>query len=278
MTGSKVARFLTVALLIILLVSLAIVGGLALFGQGARSKVAASLFQKSVQPVATVLLTALYYWSEYLKPGKASFAVAESGSEARSGAVSSAAPQINLSVNNIQNVPSPPVPINIDELAVNVAKKIAENRETTAASVVAEKFVLVDAEGKQRAQLGLSGSGAAGLWAFDTEGRQRLWVGVGDKQEPILSLISRSGVTRLGIVDTETVCGIVIKRNDGKSLMNIIANSTESHPVSGIVLYDPSNEQSMSAIVQGRLTPGILFYKDKDGKTVWAYPPLRVGV
>jgi len=278
MTGSKVARFLTVALLIILLVSLAIVGGLALFGQGAQSKVAASLFQKSVQPVATVLLTALYYWSEYLKPERNSFAVAESGSEARSGAVSSASPQIHFSVNNIQNVPSPPIPINIEDLAVNVAKKIAENREITATSVVAEKFILVDAEGKQRAVLGLSGSGAAGLWAFDTDGRQRLWVGVGDQQEPVLSLTSRGGVTRLGIVDTETVCGMVIKTNDGKPLVNIIGNSTESNPMSGIVLYDPSDEQSMSVFFQGRSTQGILFYKDKDGKTVWAYPPLRVGV
>ena len=41
--------------------------------------------------------------------------------------------------------------------------------------------------------------------------------------------------------------------------------------MSGIVLYDPSDEQSMSVFFQGRSTQGILFYKDKDGNIFHTY-------
>lgn len=148
-------------------------------------------------------------------------------------------------------------------------------RNVTAASVVAEKFVLVDGTGKRRAILGTNEAGAAGLWAFDTDGRQRLWIGVGNEQDPIMSLISRSGAPRLGIVDTELITGLQIKGNDGKAILNVIGHADDTGHLSGVVLCNPSNKAQV-AIYLGPSNPtGVLFGQDKDGKAVWAYPPLR---
>jgi hypothetical protein len=274
MTGSKVARFLTVSLLVVLVAGLAIVWSFFLTGHEAQSKIAVSLFQKTVQPLGTALLTALYYWSEYLKPKEvSSTAVAMSDSSARSDVVSSAAPNINISVNTVQNPPSPPSFVDIDELVENVAKKIAEKGNVIAASVVAEKFVLVDGSGKRRALLGLTDAGAAGLWSFDVDGRQRLWIGVGNDQEPILSLISRDGTTRLAVVDTETITGLSIRGNSGKALLNLMGHADDTRYLSSVVLCDP-NSESQVALYSGPLSPPVLFAKDKDGKTVWSYPPV----
>ena len=273
MTGSKVARFLIGALLIVIMIGLATTWGLSLFGQEPQRGLASSLLQTLVQPLGTAVLAALYYWNEYLKPKSDSLvSLATSDSVARSAAVSSASPQFNF--NLVQNAIPLPNPVNIEELAANVIRKIAENRNVTAASVVAEEFVLVDGGGKRRALLGLSDAGAAGLWIFDVEGRQRLWIGVGNAQEPILSLISRSGATRLGLVDSESITGLTIKSDDGKSILNVLGHADDGHHLSSVMLCDPRNKAQV-AIYQGPLNLGVIFGKDKDGKAVWAYPPLR---
>jgi hypothetical protein len=271
---SKIARFIVAVLLIVLLVSIATSWGLFQFGREPQSQVAWSLLQKFVQPLGTALLTALYYWNEYLKPKpKSSLALATSQSLAGSDAVSTASPQVNV-VNNVQITPASPSFLKIDELAENVIEKIAANRNLTAASVVAEKFVLVDSAGNRRATLGFADGGAAGLWSFDAEGRQRVFIGLGNNQDPIVYLMNQRGTPRIAMIDAEKITGLTIKDDDGGALLNVSAHSDDSAHISSVVLYDPRTKAQL-AIAQNRaVSPGLLFCKDADGTTVWSYPPV----
>jgi len=244
---------------------------LALFGQEHHSKVALSVFQQVVQPLGAALLTGLFYWSQYLKP-KAALSEIESASKsvARSEASVSATPQVN--VLNIVQSPAPSPAVNIAELADAVIKNIAENRSITAATIFAENVVLVDRQKTRRAIFGLNGSGAAGMWACDADGRVRLWLGVGDKQDPTISFISQAGITRLGITDNETTTGLIIKGNDDKTLVSLMGHSENSIYQSAIALLNP-HDKNLAAFCQSNAMPeGLIFSRAEDRRICWRYP------
>jgi hypothetical protein len=119
---------------------------------------------------------------------------------------------------------------------------------TSAASsqtITVQRLILVDKDGKERAELGVV-PGGAGLALTDAAGKARGAFVVTDDGSPGLTLYDADGVARATIQ---------------------VSNNGES----GVSLYDDTGVHRLSAIVNANGAAGVVFY-DKTGKQIAAAP------
>jgi len=94
---------------------------------------------------------------------------------------------------------------------ISVPRKVAKEIE-------AERFVLRDASGKVRASLGFSEDERMGLTLFDKSGKNRIWLGVLDKNNTVsLALRNQKGELRVGIGVTEESSMMIAYGKDDKA-------------------------------------------------------------
>jgi hypothetical protein len=112
-------------------------------------------------------------------------------------------------------------------------------------TITVEKLILVDKDGKERAELGVV-PGGAGLALTDTNGKARAAFVVTDDGSPGLTLFDGDGVARATI-------------------------QLSSNGESGLSLYDKTGSHRLSAIVNTDGAAGLVFY-DKSGKQIAVAP------
>lgn len=115
----------------------------------------------------------------------------------------------------------------------------------SAQSLTVQKLILVDKNGKERAELGVI-PGGSGLTLLDGTGKQRGAFIITDDGRPGLALYDQSGVARATIE---------------------LSNNGES----GLALYDGSGRNRLSAIVRADGAAGV-FLVDQNGKQVSLTP------
>ena len=94
---------------------------------------------------------------------------------------------------------------------ISVPRKVAKEIE-------AERFILRDASGKIRASLGFSEDERMGLTLFDKSGKNRIWLGVLDKNNTVsLALRNQKGKLRVGIGVTEESSMMIVYGKDEKA-------------------------------------------------------------
>ena len=112
-------------------------------------------------------------------------------------------------------------------------------------TITVQKLVLVDKDGKERAELGVV-PGGAGLALTDTNGKARAAFVVTDDGSPGLTLFDVDGVARATV-------------------------QLSSNGESGLSLYDKTGTHRLSAIVNADGAAGLVFY-DKSGRQVAVAP------
>ncbi len=113
----------------------------------------------------------------------------------------------------------------------------ARAAQTTAAPKVieAQEFRLVDSTGKQRAVLGLSHTGALGLWLYDAAGKGRASLGLLGDGKPFLSLRDAANKRRvyLSLLDWgEPFLSLRDDTGQNRAVVGCMEGVTKKHPVS----------------------------------------------
>lgn len=114
-----------------------------------------------------------------------------------------------------------------------------QGKPTPQREVMAQKFVLVDADGKDRAILGVMAAGS-GLFFLDKNGKDRAGLLMSADGDSSLSLIDKNGKDRVGLLVTA----------DGEP---------------GLILADENRARAMLETTQ-------LVFFDKEGKVLWKAP------
>jgi len=127
-------------------------------------------------------------------------------------------------------------------------------------TVEAEAFILLDADGQQRAKL-VAPSGYPGLILYDQNGTPRMRLSV--VEGPSLSLYDRNGNLRskLWLQDDEPI--LFLYDSDGRNQLGIGVVKEEP----GLLLFD-KNGKARIGLAMVAEEPGLAFFK-ADGKTIF---------
>lgn len=129
--------------------------------------------------------------------------------------------------------------------------------------VEAEKFVLKDKKGMERATLGLSKDGSVGLHLTDTDGKTRLKLSVLENYSARLELLDPKERNRVELVYHEVTNAFT---RDGKHV-------EERFPSCGLNLNDghgePQTELPRAALLLDHNGSPYLGFRTKDGKVSW---------
>ncbi len=192
----RVVKWAVASLVFFFLLGATIAGSLVILAGGLDKATAVDLFQRFLQPLGTALVAGLYLWRDFLPDKKST------NSEARSKAKSEAMAQSAGSVVNINNVlpPAPSLAASKEDLKEAVDKIIKEKGDLSTGVVTAQRFILVDVQGRQRATLGIDPGLGPVFELTDDRGRRRLSLGIDKESEPELLMYDKDGIPKLGLV------------------------------------------------------------------------------
>ena len=122
----------------------------------------------------------------------------------------------------------------------------------------AERFELVDAAGKVRAELGLTGKGQPSLTFYDREGRGRSTLLLAEAGGGVLMFVDDKGAPRATI----TEAGVVLR--DDSSVRARLAMDAEAGP--GLFVHDAKGK------VRAGVGPGTMVFLGESGGAEWKAP------
>lgn len=142
--------------------------------------------------------------------------------------------------------------------AVAAALGAASVRVVQEKTARAERFELVDAAGKVRAELGLTGKGQPSLTFYDREGRGRSTLLLAEAGGGVLMFVDEKGAVRA----TLTEPGLALR--DESSVRARLAVDAEAGP--GLFVHDGKGR------VRAGVGPGTMVILGTDGGAEWKAP------
>jgi hypothetical protein len=182
------------ALMIGLLIGASIIAAFVIYLSG-RQESALQFSQRLAQAASTMFIGGLYFWREYLRRDQADHAPrhdCQARATAAASAEASSAPQIiqNIYPPSLTSVAPPPA-------YHDSSVQAASDSEPPVIVVRAERFELIDREGRERAALMVDDRGAATLRILDRSGRRRINLAVGADGFGELVLTDAAGTARI---------------------------------------------------------------------------------
>jgi hypothetical protein len=156
---------------------------------------------------------------------------------------------------------------------------LAKDNPAPQREVRANSFLLVDKDGKPRADLGLLTDGNPALTFYDKERKPRAILGVANDGSPVLFFIDKNGKRRAGL--TTSAAGspdLKLSDKDGKPRA-ILGVSVEGEP--SLILSDENRAlawfghaglvNTRMGTVENRPASSLVLF-DKEGKVLWKAP------
>jgi hypothetical protein len=173
--------FVTVVALLLLSTSIALA---VMLLNGPPDETLLQLSQRLSQAAGTLVVAAVYLWREYFERRTGG-----SGNAIGLGGAATASVEVSAGPRIVQNIYPPS----------SAPTTTAAATQTAGASIKAERFVLVDQAGCERAALAIDERGCAALRIVDRWGRRRINLAVGPDGFSELAFGDTSGATRIQI-------------------------------------------------------------------------------
>jgi hypothetical protein len=156
---------------------------------------------------------------------------------------------------------------------------LAKDNPTPQREVRAKGFLLVDKDGKPRANLGLLADGSPALTFYDKDRKSRAILGVANDGSPVLLFIDKNGKRRAGLTTSATGSpDLKLSDKNGKPRA-ILGVSVDGEP--SLILADENRslawfghaglENTRTGTVEKRPASALVLY-DKEGKVLWKAP------
>jgi hypothetical protein len=142
-----------------------------------------------------------------------------------------------------------------------------------AKEVRAEKFIVVDGQGKPRAVLGTLDKEPL-IALYDDKNNPRLALTVRKEGTPSLSLYDKNGKPRMVCyVKGDDEAGIQLVAKDGKTAMvRLLAMADKAGETTSLKMYNPKTGKVAAAVISMPETGGAVGLFDKNGKPAWVAP------